>query len=248
MFDYWVSRRLEFGTDDKRECLETAKKIVELAVKVRKDGILALEEEIDSLENEFFKTAVRLVVDSVNPDEIKKILQNHIIAGNFRNRRLFKRMLITEGMLAILQGWSPGYICDALLASYFGESFLPEYREYFGLSEDPKITVDDFLDQIKTKRSFTLEGVELYQSLDDFAMQILIRESSSIDIARIFNGASENVIRKFTKNMSKRSAEVIMESCLNGGWWNSSEEECISAQNRVHSKLKELEQLNIIVL
>ena len=248
MFNYWVSRRLEFGTDDKRECLETAKKIVELAAKVRKNGVLALEEEIDSLENEFFKTAVRLVVDSVNPEDIKKILQNHIIAGNYRNRRLFKRMLITEGMLAILQGYSPGYICDALLASYFGESFLPEYREYFGISENPKITVDDFLNQLKIKQSFMLSGIEIYEGLDDYAMQILVRESSSIDIARLFSGSPENVIRKFTDNMSKRSAEVIMENCLYGGWWNSSEEDCIASNNRLRNKLKELEDSNIIAL
>ena len=131
MFDYWVSDRMDFTTEDKRECFETAKIIVDLAEKVRESGLLALEREIDKMPDILLKKAIKLVVDGIFEEETRKILHNWIIAGNYRGRRLFKRLLITEGILAIQRGCSPGFIRDDTLASYFGENMLPEYMGCF---------------------------------------------------------------------------------------------------------------------
>lgn len=127
LFDFWVSSRMELSFEGRRVCLETVRTIAELAEKAGKNGISALEDEMEALDNIFFKTAVRLLVDGMREDEIRKILQNYIITGNFRGRELFRRILIMEGILAIQHGYNSRFIVYELLASYFGEEFLPEY-------------------------------------------------------------------------------------------------------------------------
>lgn len=87
---------------------ETIKRITELAVVVRKEGLLALEnQEIDS---EFLAKGVRLAVDGVAPDEIRATLKNELIALKQRHKRgqkLFKFMASTApamGMVGTLIG------------------------------------------------------------------------------------------------------------------------------------------------
>jgi len=217
MFDYWVSERMDFTTEDKRECFETAKIIVELAEKVRGGGVLALESEIDKMPDILLKKAIELFVDGVREDDIRKTLQNWIIAGNYRGRRLFKRLLITEGMLAIHNGCNPGFIRDEVLASYFGENMLPEYTAYFNRAFNiprTKITVGEFLNQIKDNRPGKFGETGIFEDFDDMAMQELLRGISQIYIIRVIRSLPDDVVVKFLNNMSKRNAEMIMESCL----------------------------------
>jgi len=130
MFDYWVSSRMEFSNEGKRTCFETAKLMINLAVRVRAGGLLALEDE--SHKDKFLAIAVKLIVGGVHDEEtVRRTMQNWIIAGNYRGRALLKRILIMEGIVYILHGYSAKIISEEL-ASYFGEDLLPEYLEHCG--------------------------------------------------------------------------------------------------------------------
>jgi len=246
MFDYWVSDKMEFSARDKRECFDTVKMIVSLGEKVRKYGILELENEIPATDSILLKAAIRLIVDGVYADDIRKILQNYIVAGNYRGGELLNRILIMEGMLAVQQGSNPKFIREELLASYFGEDFMPEYMEHFGFSEKApreKITMDEFLEKLRETQYFKLDGIEIYEEFDDYAIQILIREISRLDLARVFKGSPENIIKKFVGNMSERNAEDVMRSCISmPDVWDFSKDACAAAQNRIWDTVKALEK------
>ncbi len=51
------------------------KKLVEFATKARKDGILALESEVNSEENEFLKKGLSMAIDGSEPDTIRELLE-----------------------------------------------------------------------------------------------------------------------------------------------------------------------------
>lgn len=53
-------------------------KLVELAQKARKEGLLALEEIANQEEDPFFKHAIMLIVDANDPDRVRSILENDI--------------------------------------------------------------------------------------------------------------------------------------------------------------------------
>lgn len=57
---------------------EAIRTLVGLAEKARREGLLALDEEISTLEDEFLKRGVQLVVDGVDPELIRNILETEL--------------------------------------------------------------------------------------------------------------------------------------------------------------------------
>jgi len=66
------------------------KKLVDFATKARKDGILALEGEVNSEQNEFLRKGLSMAIDGSEPDTIRELLeidmertsQRHIVNGS----------------------------------------------------------------------------------------------------------------------------------------------------------------------
>ena len=54
---------------------ELVKKLVDFATKARKDGILALESEVNSEPNEFLKKGLSMAIDGSEPDTIRELLE-----------------------------------------------------------------------------------------------------------------------------------------------------------------------------
>ncbi len=55
--------------------MELIKKLVAFATKARKDGILALEGEVNSEPNEFLKKGLSMAIDGNEPDNIRELLE-----------------------------------------------------------------------------------------------------------------------------------------------------------------------------
>lgn len=87
---------------------ETIKTITELANVVRREGLLALENQ--KIDNEFLAKGVRLAVDGVAPEDIAVTLKNELIALKQRHKmgqKLFKFCAATApsmGMIGTLIG------------------------------------------------------------------------------------------------------------------------------------------------
>jgi chemotaxis protein MotA len=58
--------------DDEAELI---KKLVDFATKARKDGILALESEVNADSNEFLKKGLSMAIDGSEPDTIRELLE-----------------------------------------------------------------------------------------------------------------------------------------------------------------------------
>ena len=58
--------------------LGVIEQLVELATVARREGILALEDRIENYDDEFFKNGVRLVVDGVDPDLVRGIMETEL--------------------------------------------------------------------------------------------------------------------------------------------------------------------------
>ncbi len=53
-------------------------KLEELAQLARKNGLLALEEKANELEDPFFKQGIMLIVDATEPEEVRSLLENEL--------------------------------------------------------------------------------------------------------------------------------------------------------------------------
>lgn len=79
--------------------IQVITKIIKFAVKARRDGILALEEEAETEKDAFLRKGIQLAVDGTAPDLLREILESEI--NNLEERhKLGQSIFDTLGMLA----------------------------------------------------------------------------------------------------------------------------------------------------
>ena len=254
VFAVWVSGRLEFCADDKRACFETAKSLVEIAVKVRKQGLLSIDGEIPAMHNIFRKKALQMAVDSVEPAVIRDVMQNWIISGNYRGAELLKRLITIEGVLMIINGYNPAYI-NEVLSSYFGEDLLQEYVQYIKDwkqvqdSLHKSVIIEDFWYKIKDGQRHREPGSnlleEIFRKLDNMSVQLIIRNIEMADLVIAARGSSEYVINRIIRNVSSGTAQDIVDNIYYASRFRL--RDIIAAQNRILARIKELEDRGEIV-
>lgn len=66
--------------------LDIVNQLVKFAERARREGILALENAVDEVEDEFLKSGIRLAVDGVEPELIKDILETELAFIEDRHR------------------------------------------------------------------------------------------------------------------------------------------------------------------
>lgn len=66
---------------------ETIKTIIELSNLARREGLLALEESTNTLDDEFMKKGVMLIVDGTDPELVRSILEAEIINIDARHQK-----------------------------------------------------------------------------------------------------------------------------------------------------------------
>jgi chemotaxis protein MotA len=61
------------------------RELVQLAEKARREGLLALEDDIETLDDEFARTGLRLMVDGTEPELVREILDSEIDGMSVRH-------------------------------------------------------------------------------------------------------------------------------------------------------------------
>ncbi|MCY0870276.1 MAG: MotA/TolQ/ExbB proton channel family protein, partial [Firmicutes bacterium] len=69
-------KRAFFGKSE--DPLLVIEELVELATIARREGILALEDRIDTFSDDFMKNGIRLVVDGVDPELVRGIMETEL--------------------------------------------------------------------------------------------------------------------------------------------------------------------------
>lgn len=67
---------------------ETIKTIIDLSNVARKEGLLALEESANSLEDQFMKKGILLIVDGTDPELVRNILETELMNIDARHKNL----------------------------------------------------------------------------------------------------------------------------------------------------------------
>ena len=130
MLELYLKLNCAFTDAEKEACIPVIKRIVELAQKVRMEGLLSLGDELKTEQNFFLKTGIGLAVDSIDPETISGILQTLILADNRKGLELLERMIIVEGITEIVNGNNPVAIA-VNLAAMLGEEYVKKGAEYY---------------------------------------------------------------------------------------------------------------------
>lgn len=77
-------------------------KFIELSKRARKEGLLSLDDEIESINDDFFKNGIQMVVDGIEPEVVRETLELEISA-------MEKRHAASINLLKAWAGYGPAY-------------------------------------------------------------------------------------------------------------------------------------------
>ncbi|UCD48775.1 MAG: hypothetical protein JSW27_14720 [Phycisphaerales bacterium] len=119
-YDWQFAERIQCSLEDKRECFDLIVRLRKYASIIRDEGFLALEDELQSIDDEFLATSIKMGIDGVNSDLFREIQERRILVDNCRGKELLKRVIITEAMSSILSE-DTFKVFHYKLLSYLGE-------------------------------------------------------------------------------------------------------------------------------
>ena len=92
-----VTRKVFVRQDE--SLLDLHSRFVELAQKARREGLLVLEDELDQIEDPFFRNGLQMVIDGFEPDNIRNIMNAELSSLEGRHE-LGQSLYRTWGALA----------------------------------------------------------------------------------------------------------------------------------------------------
>lgn len=123
----YFAQHIQCSRLEKQDLMDSVMLLMELATHARDYGLLDLDRRINSdpvrYGDPFLRKAMNLLADISDPRQIRKVLYNYIVSGNFGGRHFLKSVVITETAIAMLQQQDLDYIFSFLVPSYFGLEF-----------------------------------------------------------------------------------------------------------------------------
>jgi len=186
--------------------------LVSLSVMARRNGLLSLIQVAEQRSSFLLSKGLQLVVDGVNPQVVRDIMENYIISGDYAGKDLLERCIILEGVSAIQQGFHPKVTKEFLL-SFLGEDNYEIYqKEYEGGSQD---SLELYLKEIEDTTASSSKGSMLDQSIlsiDDDAVERFLMEINTTDLAKLLKDMGGQAQIRIFNNLSKKAAYGLKDA------------------------------------
>jgi chemotaxis protein MotA len=105
--DLALAAKAACSLEDQVSLVPLVFQLKDLAEKATKQGLLALENELAHISDPFFNLGVQLIIDRVEADNLRDILDSDIYYNESNGRQLMKKIIIREGLLRIQAGDTP---------------------------------------------------------------------------------------------------------------------------------------------
>lgn len=249
MFDLKLSAntltdRLKCSLEDKLECVDILNYILYLANVAQYEGLLALEQETNKMDNRFLADCIELIVDGTDPQIVEKYATVYIAANNYKGKEFLKNIIIAEGSLLIQQGCSS--IIDRLIP-YFGresELILDKLNLNFE-SDSPKNTQRDFEKYRDTEiLSKNTSLLEKYLSLSFREIDMILQELEPEILGHALKGASGKIKLKFLSYMIEDKLNRVQQAIED----NIDEFTIVDAQKNICKTIEKLSLLGKIYI
>ncbi|WP_163337480.1 hypothetical protein [Desulfopila sp. IMCC35008] len=105
--DLSLAAKSACSKEDQATLIPIVRKLKELAEVATKSGLLTLENELSNLEDPFLNLGLQLIIDRVEADNVRDVLDSDIYYNESNGRELLKKIIIREGLLRIQAGDTP---------------------------------------------------------------------------------------------------------------------------------------------
>jgi len=183
--------------------------MVQASEKARREGLLALEGDIDEYKHPLLKLGMQFVVDGTDPEIIQSIITSRILSENRHGRDLLEQIIICDSVLSIQSGDNPRIIMVKLF-SYLGEDadeLQEKYMSQVVESRESK-SVENYMDADGPVVE-CFADMRKVLPLNDRAVQKILREVDSSELVAMLEGSDTEVRKKILRNMSQRAMRLV---------------------------------------
>ncbi len=105
--DLALAAKASCSNEDQESLVPLVLQLKKISELVTKQGLLALENELSQIKDTFLNLGVQLIIDKVEPENIKDILDSDIYYNHSNGKETLKKIIIREGLLRIQAGDTP---------------------------------------------------------------------------------------------------------------------------------------------
>jgi chemotaxis protein MotA len=105
--DLSLAAKAACSAEDQESLIPIVLKLRDLGQIAKKNGMLALESELGSIQDRFMRLGLQLIIDKTEPENVKDVLDSDIYYNESNGRETLKKIIIREGLLRIQAGDSP---------------------------------------------------------------------------------------------------------------------------------------------
>ncbi len=102
--DLALAAKAACSKEDQESLIPLIVTLKELGAQAKKRGFLSLEDNLGSVNDEFLKIGMQLIIDQTEADVVSDILDSDIYYNESNGRELLKKIIIREGLLRIQAG------------------------------------------------------------------------------------------------------------------------------------------------
>ena len=221
---------------EKLNCVTVADELLKCAEIARQEGLFALEERMSihyQGSNRFLPFAVGFVIQNfmkqMEPQLSGKLLENYAAVLPEKERAAGK--MIAAVIPAIASGEGP-HILWEMIASYIGMEYREMVKPLEGERHERKRAKEEIMEKLKNKEPYSAATVllEPLVEMDDFSIQVILRNIDNLTLAAAMYGASGRVVKRFFNNIADRLLYYVNEDLET---WQGTEEDILAAQRTV---------------
>ncbi len=208
-YNWRFSQRIKCSNEEKRECLSLVSELISLSKVARRNGLLSLVPYTETNSSFLLRKGLQLVVDGVNPQVTREVLESYILSGDYSGIELLERCIILEGVAAIQKGMHPKVAKEFLLSFLGEESYTVFEEEFEGRDRD---TLKAYLQKIEATSAPKESRLDtIITKLNNEEIEKFLMEINTGDLARALKGLGGQAQIRLFNNLSKKAATALVE-------------------------------------
>jgi len=208
MQNFTLHSTMQFSSKEKEKSFNTAKRMVGLVRIARQVGILGLEDEVKE-DSAFMRKSIDLIVNGLSPYHIENIIQSIILSNEYSETSLLDKLIIAQGVTAIMSRHSPfvvAHFTGAILGEEYIQKLIAETNGVINTNE----LIDNHSTYFPESINFEEKLLELTRAQLSYFLKP-IAPSEHIILAETFRGCSKSFINKMKDGLSESSFNYICE-------------------------------------
>ena len=208
-YDWRFSQKSKCSNQEKRECLSLVSELIALSKVARRNGLLSLVPYAEENASFLLRKGLQLVVDGVNPQVTREVLESYILAGDYSGKELLERCIVLEGVAAIQKGLHPK-VAKEFLLSFLGEESYTIFEKEF--DDRNRNTLEMYLQKLEDTAANKESGLDtIILKLNNDEIEKFLMEINTGDLAKALKSLGGKAQIRLFNNLSQKAASALVD-------------------------------------